>query len=335
MRLALDVRSMTDWLETGLDDDMRPHMFGALDAGQTFALATIIAADGGPRPVGAQMVVTADHSWGYLSGGCIEPDVVLHARQVMADGTPRTLVYGRGSPFIDMRLPCGGRVELLVERVQPDDGALADLRQLTNTRRLARWESDGRFRRCIPHDPAQVGRSEFARLYAPYQRLAVVGTDPFALAIARLGRIVGWQTSLHAPSGPAPSPAFDMPYRPETVPLPLTDMVPDRWTAIAVATHEIDADERVLVQALRSDAGYVGLLGSRRRVPELLERLRRSGLDDDEIGRLRAPIGLPIAAKSPWEVAVAVAAEIIASYRKADACRPLLIEAAVHETTVA
>ena len=325
---------MTDWFETGLDDDMRPRMFDAVDAGETFALATIVAADGGPRPVGAQMAITADQSWGYLSGGCIERDVALHARQVMADGNPRILVYGRGSPFIDMRLPCGGRIELLVERVQPDDGALADLRQLTNTRRLAHWESDGRIRRCIPYDRAQVEHSKFARLYAPYHRLVVIGTDPFALAIARLGHMVGWQTSLLAPSGPTPTPPFDMSYHGGAVPLALTDLVPDRWTAIAVATHEIDADERLLVQALRSDAGYVGRLGSRRRVPELLERLRRSGLNDAEIGRLRAPIGLPITARSPWEVAVAVAAEIIASCREADAPLPKSMEAAAHVTAV-
>lgn len=68
------------WLVNGLEDDVRPRMFAAADAGKRFALATIVATDGGPRPVGAQMVVTEGDSWGFLSGGCIEADVALHAR---------------------------------------------------------------------------------------------------------------------------------------------------------------------------------------------------------------------------------------------------------------
>jgi xanthine dehydrogenase accessory factor len=99
----------TGWLVSGLEDDIRPRMFEAADRGESFALATIVAADGGPRPPGAQMVITETASWGYLSGGCIEDDVAVNAREVIGDGRPRTLVYGEGSPFIDIRLPCGGR----------------------------------------------------------------------------------------------------------------------------------------------------------------------------------------------------------------------------------
>src|SRR3546814_4936483 len=76
-------------------------MFAAADEGLSFALATIVAADGGPRPVGAQMVVTETDSWGFLSGGCIESDVARNGREVIRDGRVRTLVYGKGSPFID------------------------------------------------------------------------------------------------------------------------------------------------------------------------------------------------------------------------------------------
>src|SRR3546814_5507399 len=70
-------------------------MFAAADEGLSFALATIVAADGGPRPVGAQMVVTETDSWGFLSGGCIESDVARNGREVIRDGRVRTLVYGR------------------------------------------------------------------------------------------------------------------------------------------------------------------------------------------------------------------------------------------------
>ena len=147
---------MAEWPTTGLEDDMRPRMFAAAEAGQAFALATIVEADGGPRPVGSQMVITRDHEWGFLSGGCIEADVALHGREVLADGIPQRLVYGRGSPFIDMRLPCGGRLELLIERIAPDDTAVRRLRALTEARSSARWQGDGTTRHGEPEPGAVV-----------------------------------------------------------------------------------------------------------------------------------------------------------------------------------
>lgn len=312
---------MADWLPGGLEEDMRRRMFAATAAGEAFALATIAAADGGPRPVGSQMVVTGEQSSGFLSGGCIEADVALHARQVLADGEPRTLVYGRGSPFIDLRLPCGGRLEVLVERVLAGDPAVTELKSLTEARTVAWWQSNGRERWCGPANGPQAALpgADVIRPYSPFQRLAVVGTDPFAVAIATLGRQMGWEANLLAPFAGSSPPPFDLPCDRRPLLSAFADLAPDPWTAIAVATHEIEADEEVLVHALRSDAGYVGVLGSRRRLPERLARLRRAGLSEAQIGRLKAPIGLPIAARSPWEVAVAVTGEIIAAAHEANA----------------
>lgn len=299
-------------LPIGLEDDMRGHMFEATETGRPFALATIARADGGPRPVGAQMVVTEDHAWGFLSGGCIEADVSLHAREILATGEPRLLIYGDGSPFIDMRLPCGGRIDVLVERVPPDDQAVARLRTLTEARIPARWESDGRQRRCgTANDNETTLATAVARqIYAPIQRLAVIGSDPFAVAIAGLGTTIGWDTVLLTGANSPPPLSVRCDGRP--LAQATKDIAPDPWTAIAVATHDFDIDLAMLTAALRSDAGYVGLLGSRRRLPKRLADLKQAGLDDATIARLRAPIGLPIGAQSPWEIAIAVIGEIIA-----------------------
>ncbi|QAY79435.1 XdhC family protein [Sphingosinicella sp. BN140058] len=313
---------MADWPAGGLEDDMRPRMFEAASAGQAFALATIVDADGGPRPVGSQMVITADRAWGFLSGGCIEADVALHGRAMLADGTPRTLVYGRGSPFIDMRLPCGGRLELLVERVTPDDAALDRLRRLTERRVPARWQSDGQARRCTDVlKGAPDGDAMVDRIFFPYQRLVVVGSDPFALATADLGGRLGWQTLLIARFGPAGPPPADVACDRRPLADALASLAPDPWTAIAIATHDVELDEEALLLALRSAAGYVGVLGSRRRLPERKARLRQAGLSSADIARLKAPIGLPIRARSPWEVAVAVTAEIISEANRTHAAQ--------------
>jgi xanthine dehydrogenase accessory factor len=306
----------SEWPTFGLIDDMRGPILESVERGRPFALATIYAADGGPRPVGAQMVVTGDACWGFLSGGCIEEDVAIHARATLGDGEPRLLTYGRGSPFIDMRLPCGGRIDVLVERVGAADRAVDALLAFARRRVPALWQSNGRERRCGPADGlAALAEPIVEHIYAPPQRLAVVGADPFALAIAGVGSRIGWDTTLLAPFGPsAPLPfAARCDRRPARD--ALADLKPDRWTAIAVVTHDLDADEEILVPALRSAAGYVGVLGSRRKLAERARRIRGAGLDDAQIGRLKAPIGLDLGAGTPWEVALSVAAEIIESRR--------------------
>lgn len=277
-----------------------------------FAMATIVAADGGPRPVGAQMVVTPEAHWGFLSGGCIEDDVALHARQVLADGAPRSLVYGRGSPFIDIRLPCGGRLEVMIERIPPRDEAVRVLERLTNDRQPALWQSDGNSRRCQALRQATGdGDYPITRVYQPIQRLIVVGSDPYALAIAQLGDQIDWDTLLLAPHGPRERPPFGLRYDRRPCHTVLTELALDEWTAVAVATHDLEADEEALVAALASPAGYVGVLGSRRKLDEREARLRKAGVPDARIAQLHAPIGKDIGASSPWEVGIATIAQII------------------------
>ena len=299
---------MSDWYPAGIEDDMRPRLFAAADRGEPVALVTIVAAEGGgPRGVGAQMAVTANDAGGFLSGGCIEADVILHARATLEDRQPRHIVYGRGSPFVDTRLPCGGRLDLLVERLDPDDHALAELRRAEAERRAVVYISDGQQRSIRP--PAET--IEGGRLYRPSQRLIVVGSDPFALAMAGLGLSEGWVVDLIRPKGPETPPPLDVGYHRGDTSRAFDALKPDPWTAIAIATHDPELDHEALVCALRSPAGYVGVLGARRRLPERLERLQAAGLTATELERLKAPIGLAIGARSPTEVAVSVIAEII------------------------
>lgn len=302
--------------ETLGSDDLWADVFALVDAGRPFALATIAAAEGGPWPVGSQMVITQEFAHGHVSDGCIDADVALHGRRALVDGVPRHLVYGRGSPFIDTRLPCGGRIELLVERVTANDPALAELRRLTAARVPGDWESDGRVRTCrAAGEPSLNGAVPIVRRrFVPAQRLIVLGSDPFALAITAAGANMGWTTHLIDPAGRAAVEPPIMCMRQAARPA-IGRLSPDRWTAVAVATHDADLDAEALSAALASDAGYIGVLGSRRRLPERLERLRDHGSDDAALARLHAPIGLELGATTPREVAVSVVAEIIADAR--------------------
>ncbi len=312
--------TLPDWPMFGLDEDIRPAMRAAIAAGEAAALVTLHTVEGGgPRPPGAQMLLSRSLASGFLSGGCVEGDIAVHAAQTIADGEPRHLVYGEGGPWPDIRLLCGARIEILVERIAPDDAALAELLAIGQARAPAVWITDGRARRVEPapdrRPPDCVVKSapfELRRLHEPVPRLVVIGSDPIALATASLAAQAGFETTLVRPKGPqAPPPLNDVAYSRAEPAEALATIGLDPWTAVAVATHDWDTDQAGLLAALPSAASYVGVLGARRRLPERLMRLRAAGVDETALTRLKAPIGLDLGGKAPWEVAISVIAEII------------------------
>lgn len=311
-----------DWAEFGLTDDVRPALRQARARGVSAALVTLIAADGGsPRPAGTQMLVMPDRLCGFLSGGCVEADVAAHGRAALRDGQPRRLVYGQGSPWPDIRLLCGARIELLVEPLAADDRAAEAWLSLYERRKPAMWLTDGVQRHCHETQEQslrpQIATSAFpfqvSLLTPPQKRMIVVGGDPTALAITKLAIDFGYDTHLIRPRGPAtPPPDFTATYWRSKSPDVFADLGLDAWTFVAVATHDVELDEDALTAALASPAPYVGVLGAKRRLPERLERLKLRGVTPEQLRRLRGPIGLDLGGKSPFEIAVGVMAEATA-----------------------
>jgi xanthine dehydrogenase accessory factor len=306
----------TQWPLFGWIDDVRPALAAAAGRGEAVALATIRGvSSSSPRPPGSQMLFVGDEAAGYFSGGCVESDVAIHARASLDDGEPRLLRYGVGSPWIDIRLVCGGSMEILVERLDPAEPAVQRLLDGWHQRTPLLYKSDGRSRSVseaggdLPF--AAAGDGGFQKRYDPQRRLIVVGSDPTALAIAQLGSQAGMETALVRPNGPGGCPLTGVRYLRTQVDEALASFRPDRWTAVAVATHDTEQDHAGLVAALVSDAYYVGVLGARSRLEERKALLRKDGFDAEQIARLRAPIGIAGCGKAPWEIAVSVVAEIL------------------------
>jgi len=310
------IPALPDWPLFGLDDDARPALAEARRAGRPAALATIIGLEGGgPRPLGTQMVIAEGVLSGFLSGGCLEGDVAGHAAACLEDGQPRQLVYGAGSPWPDIRLLCGARIDVMVEKIPADDPAVGRLLALRDARRPCLWISDGLRRLCAPLEERPAPwQGAFVRAFDPVTRLIVLGADPTALAIAQLGAQAGFETTLARPKGPEEGPPLPgVAYLRESPAEALRQVGLDPWTAVAVATHEAETDHAALTVALPSEAFYVGALGARRRAADRMAWLRAAGVAERAIARLRTPIGLEIGGKAPWEVAISVLAEIIAA----------------------
>jgi len=156
--------------------------------------------------------------------------------------------------------------------------------------------------------------SVFVQSFAPPPRMLVFGAIDFAAAVARAGKFLGYRVTVcdarpifatHARFPDADEVIVDWPHR------YLAQTPIDSRTVICVLTHDPKFDVPVLEVALRTPAGYIGAMGSRRTHEDRLARLREAGLTEDELARLRSPIGLDLGARTPEETAVSVAAELI------------------------
>lgn len=309
---------MSRWRLAAPIDDMREALLAAPALPERFAIATLIEVDGSaPRDVGAQMIVTEDECWGFLSGGCIEADVARHAREAMVQGAPRMLRYGEGSPWIDIKLACGSGISVLVEPVAADEPAVAMLLDGWRQRHPVMWSSDGITRSAAFSDEAHADAwdgARYTRLFTPPLRLVLIGEDGAALTPAALAQAMGWEVVLIAPSGPDAAPIADLAYSRGDPATALAAIAPDRWTAIAVLSHDRENDERGLAAALRSEAFYVGAIGARVRLDARIARLRGHGVSDAQIARLKAPIGIYGFGKAPREVALSLVAEVAQAF---------------------
>lgn len=318
-------------------------------AGHRVAMATVLETWGSaPCPVGARLVVRDDgHFAGSVSGGCVEADVIAEALEVIDDGTARALDFGVSDDVARQAgLSCGGRIALRVEPVGPGglapqtlerivaglDARRASIRiiDLEGGERLvfadtldtddlaeitARTFAAGRSRRVVTAD----GRTLFLSLAAPVSRLCIVGAVHMAQALATMATMIDLDVAILDPRAAFATPERFPGHRllvgwPETV--IGTEITLDAATAVVALAHRPEIDDPALIAALAADCFYVGALGSRKNHARRLERLAAAGVDPARLTRLRAPVGLPIHAATPPEIAVAILAEIIAEMRR-------------------
>ena len=285
--------------------------------GEGTALAVIAGVEGPSyRPLGAMMAIDRDgRRTGALSSGCIEADIARHADLARECGRPRLLRYGLGSPFVDMALPCGGGLDVLV-LPRPDRSVLEAVARSRLRRRTATLAFDcdsgamtlgaeGRTRR---EGDALTVRIE------PDLRFIVLGKGPEAATFAALAASVACPTLLLSPdpetleavaSGTCETRLLAQ----RTFP---RDLAVDGRTAIVLFFHDHDREPPLLAGALATPAIYVGAQGSRRADAARREALRAMGVGEAALARLRGPIGLVPSARDPRTLAVSVLAEVMA-----------------------
>ena len=160
----------------------------------------------------------------------------------------------------------------------------------------------------VPHSD----KGWFIQVFTPARWLVLVGAVHIAQALVPMAVLAGYKVTLIDPRG-----GFATPERfPSNIILhewpdeALERLKPDRHTSLVTLTHDPKLDDPALIVGLRSQASYIGALGSRRTHAQRLARLREAGFDAADLARIHAPVGLAIGAKSPAEIALSILAEI-------------------------
>lgn len=274
-------------------------------------LVTLTGIEGSTsRALGAQLAVRADGSYlGSFSGGCIEAAVVAEALAVLAEGRGRTVRYGVGSPFIDIRLPCGGGIDLLFTP-RPDLTVLRRVLESLEARQPAALDvaADG---------IAPEATDSYVCRYLPPLRVLALGQGEDLAAFARLAQRYGLKVECHVPdeSMAGEDCAVHRLQQRSAVP----ELSSDPWTAIVFLFHDHDWEEALLPAALAVPALFIGAVGSPRTQAARSQMLRAKGVSETAIQRLRGPIGLIPATRDPGTLALSILAEVVAVYQAA--CR--------------
>jgi xanthine dehydrogenase accessory factor len=294
-----------------------------LKAGQRVALATVTGTWGSsPRPPGSLLAIgAAEGMVGSVSGGCVEQELVARYRAgELGRPFPTRVDFGVDRAEAGrLGLPCGGRLEVLIEELESPAPVEALLRRLQGARLVARRVCFGTGEVSL-HEG--TGRPELVvdddgvtKVFGPVWRLLLIGDGQLARLLATMGRLLDYQVRICDPrEGFAdPNPLPDVGYSRAMPDDAVRALADDPRTAIVTLAHDPRQDDLALLEALASKAFYVGALGSVRTAGERRERLAEMGLTEAQIQRLRGPAGLPIGSKRPAEIALSILAEITAA----------------------
>ncbi|MEY4160356.1 MAG: hypothetical protein RLZZ136_977 [Pseudomonadota bacterium] len=289
--------------------------------GERCAVIALTAVDGGTaRGLGTLMAVTeAGASLGSLSGGCVEAALVAEAQRIIAKGTAEMLRLGAGSPLIDIRLPCGSGMDLLVIP-QPDAAEIATACHLLEARKpiALQLHGDGRLITAEADSHTRTGWQDqgFILRINPRLRLIIAGHGEEVSSLAALGRTWGADVLVLTPDERSAAAAGG-----QSVILKSPSAHPalalDRYSALIMLFHDHDWETALLVQALTQAALFIGAMGSQKTHARRLAALAEAGVSSSDAARIAGPIGLIPAARDPQTLALSVLAQVVAAYNAA------------------
>lgn len=268
----------------------------ALKTGTAVALVTLVAIRGGAaRALGAQMAVREDGQYcGLVSGGCVEAAVACEAMAVITSGCDRQVMYGEGSPYFDIVLPCGGGITLVIHKLLEARPLLEVLNLLAQRQTAGLGYSPQHQRLQRVASPVSTGwhNGVFVTGYRPCTRALVFGRSPEALVTASVAQAAGYEVQLYDGSDPQAA-------------IPV-----DAHTAVLLLWHDLNRELPILQAALAANPFYIGALGSQRTHAKRVQKLSELGWSSTDIARIKAPVGIFPKARDASSLALSVLADV-------------------------
>lgn len=294
-----------------------------LKAGHRVTLVTVTKTWGSsPRPVGSMLSLRGDGALsGSVSGGCIEDDLIArNCQDALTTGLPTVVTYGISADEAHrFGLPCGGTMELVVEPVSEASLLVEMLEHLENgtliRRQLDMLTGSVSLAFASPGDALRFDRTHLVTIHGPRYRLLIIGAGQLSQFLAEVARGLDYHVTVcdprteYADVWTVASVAVRRTMPDDFV----IDMKLDSRTAIVAVTHDPKLDDLALMEALRTEAFYVGAIGSRLNHEKRRERLREFDVTDEQIARLRGPVGLYIGSQTPSEIGISILAELTAA----------------------
>jgi xanthine dehydrogenase accessory factor len=262
------------------------------------ALATLTEIRGGAaRALGSHMAIASDGRFcGYVSGGCVEAAVASEALCAMRAGCDRIVKFGEGSPFFDIVLPCGGGISVAIHLLR-NTAAIKHVIGLLKQRQPAALLYSPTTQSIVTADAMDRSRwkgKDFATVYQPATCLIISGQDLEADSVGRIARASGYDVNVCSSRKDAAT---------------LRKLI-NRYTAVVLLHHDLDQELPMLRTALNSSAFYIGALGSTRTHRLRVTRLQSEGYQEDDLCRIRAPIGIFGPTRDAASLALSVLADI-------------------------
>jgi xanthine dehydrogenase accessory factor len=313
-------------MEVRLDTSLELLLERAPGAQASRVLATVVATAGSTyRKPGARMLLMADGSYiGLLSGGCLESDLQIHAREVLDSGVARAVEYDTRGPddtLFGVGAGCEGTMRVLLEPAGPESGAEAALaaagrlNQAGETTSLIMVHNSEQIRLGTHHGGRDLTPAERARAYvqslAPPPHLLICGAAPDAQPVVSTARALGWRVSVvdHRPGYAVPARFPGAEVRAANPKLLRSEVDLARCHAAVVMSHHLPSDEVYLRElALAGVPAYVGLLGPKARRRRLA--LELGPMMEKLSTRIRGPVGLDIGAATPEGIALSIIGQI-------------------------
>ena len=291
-------------------------------AGRACQLVTVIKTWGSsPRPEGATLAICDDgRVVGSVSGGCIEDDLIARVRaEGITRSLPEIVTYGiTADEAHRFGLPCGGTIELAVEPLTPAS-LIDELLQRLDAhepvaRRLDLASGAVTLGTATAGMRQQASTVALTTIHGPRWRLLIIGAGQLSRFLAQIATGMDYRVTVCDPreeyrDGWQVEGVELVHAMPDDV---VIAMQLDSRSAVVALTHDPKLDDMALMEALRSDAFYVGAIGSRSNNAKRRERLLQFDLSAEQIARLHGPIGLYIGSKTPSEIAISILAELTA-----------------------